>query len=161
MKNIQKYSKSLLLILIILPWFSAPMLGKDAFKRFLPSSLFIICVQGIVDLIGTKRRWWWWYEKLHPKTLGFMPFMLGPFLVGSLWILKWTYGKFFRYMALNLVVDGSFTYGVTYYLQKFGIGSLVRLKKISLLLIFTIEALLLYIFQFIKEKVTKRFKYSQ
>lgn len=56
-------------------------------------------------------------------------------------------------MLLNLAIDGAFTYGLVYYLQKLGIASLVRLKKINLLLIFTVEALLLYGFQIIKDKI--------
>jgi hypothetical protein len=58
-----------------------------------------------------------------------------------------------RFMILNLIVDGAFTYGLVYYLQKFGIASLVRMKKIQLMYVFTIEALLLYGFQLFKEKV--------
>lgn len=148
-----KYSKSLLLLVMILPWFTVPILGKDTFKRFLPAGLFISLVVRIVNFIAKKRRWWWWYETLSPKMSGVIPFMWGPFLVGSMWILKWTYGKFFRYMLLNLVVDGMFTYGLVYYLHKFGIASLVRMKKIQLMYVFIFEALLLYGFQFLKEKV--------
>jgi hypothetical protein len=148
-----KYSKLLLLIMMILPWFTIPLLGKDAFKRFLPAGLFIALVVRIVNFIAKKRRWWWWYETLTPKMSGIIPFMWGPFLVGSLWILKLTYGKFFRYMLLNLSVDGVFTYGLVNLLQKFGIASLVRMKKTQLMYVFMIEALLLYGFQFIKEKL--------
>jgi hypothetical protein len=152
MKHIN-YSKSLLLMMMTLPWFTIPMLGKASFKRFSPSSLLISLAVQIVHFIAKKRKWWWWYEKIHPKEPGGLPFILGPYLVGSLWILKWTYGKFFRYMILNLIVDGAFTYGLTYYLQKFGIAALVRMKKIQLMYVFTIQALLLYGFQFFREKV--------
>jgi len=78
--------------------------------------------------------------------------MWGPFLVGSMWILKLTYGKFFRYMVLNLAIDGMFSYGLVYYLQKFGVASLVRMKKNQLMYVFIVETLLLYGFQFLKEK---------
>jgi len=65
MKHI-KYSKSLLLLLMITPWFTVPLLGKDAFKRFLPAGLFISLVVRIVNFIAKKRRWWW-NETLQPK----------------------------------------------------------------------------------------------
>lgn len=148
-----KYSKSLLLLMMILPWFTVPLMGKEAFKRFLPAGLFISLIVRIVNFIAKKRKWWWWYQTLHPKISGVFPFIWGPFLIGSMWILKLTYGKFFRYMLLNLAIDGAFTYGLVYYLQKLGIASLVRLKKINLLLIFTVEALLLYGFQIIKDRL--------
>jgi len=149
-----RYSKLLLVLMMILPWFAVPLLGKGAFKRFLPASLLMSLIVRIVNYIAKKRKWWWWYETLRPKISGVIPFMLGPFLVGSLWILKWTYGNFFRYMMLNLIVDSAFTYGLVYYLKKLGIASLVRMKKIELMYVFTIEALLLYGFQFVKEKIS-------
>jgi hypothetical protein len=110
----------------------------------------------IVNFIAKKRKWWWWYQTLHPKLSGVIPFIWGPFFIGSLWILKLSYGKFFRYMLLNLTIDSAFTYGLVYYLQKYGIASLVRLKKINLLLIFSLEALLLYGFQYFKEKIQEK-----
>jgi hypothetical protein len=53
-----KYSKSMLLLMIILPWFTVPLLGKNSFKRFLPAGLFISLVVRIVNFIAKKRKWW-------------------------------------------------------------------------------------------------------
>lgn len=148
-----KYSKTLWLLIIILPWFTVPLLGKSTFKRYLPAGIFISIMVRIVNVIAKKRKWWWWYEPLHPKISGVIPFILGPFIVGSMWILKWTYGKFFKYMTLNLIFDSVFTYVVVHYLTKFGIASLVRMKKIQLMYVFTVLASLLYIFQSLKENI--------
>jgi hypothetical protein len=153
--KIMKYSKALLLLMMILSWFTIPLLGERAFKRFLPSGLFISLMVRIVNIVAKKRRWWWWYETIHPKLSGVYPFMLGPFLVGSMWILKWTYGKFLRYMILNLIFDSFFTYLVVHYLTKFGIASLVRMKKIQLMYVLTVLSLLLYIFQLLKENINR------
>ncbi|HWO77104.1 MAG TPA: hypothetical protein VNM69_14610 [Bacillus sp. (in: firmicutes)] len=143
-----KYSKSLLLMMIILPWFTVPFLGKDTFKRYLPAGLFISLVVQIVHSIAKQRRWWWWHE-----PSGGLAFIGGPYFVGTLWILKWTYGKFIRYMALNLAVHSMFTYVLVDWLRKARIVSLVRLQKIHLLLIFLLDALLLYGFQVLKEQI--------
>lgn len=153
--KIMKYSKALQLLMMILPWFTIPMLGERAFKRFLPSGLFISFMVRIVNIVAKKRRWWWWYQTIHPQLSGVYPFMLGPFLVGSLWILKWTYGKFLRYMILNLIFDSFFTYIVVPYLTKFGIASLVRMKKIQLMYVFTFLSSLLYISQLLKENIKR------
>jgi hypothetical protein len=152
-ERFMKYSKLLLLLLLILPWFSLPLLGKEAIKRFLPAGVFMSLVVRVVHFIAKKRKWWWWYEQLHPKLSGGFSFIWGPYLIGSLWILKFTYGKFLRFIIVNLVVDSMFTYVLVDWLQKLGIASLVRLKKTQLSFIFFVEALLLYGFQFIKEKV--------
>jgi hypothetical protein len=143
-------------MMMILPWFTIPWLGKSAFKRYLPAGLFISLMVRIINIIAKKRKWWWWYETLHPKLSGVVPFIWGPFLVGSVWILKWTYGKFFRYMILNSIVDSMFTYIIVHYLTKLGIASLVRMKKIQLMYVFTVFAILLYIFQFLREYVQRK-----
>ncbi|MFJ8243838.1 hypothetical protein [Peribacillus asahii] len=152
--KIMRYSKSLLVLMTILSWFSLPLLGRGTVKRFLPAGLFIVSVVTIEDLIAKKRKWWWWYEKLHPKLSGIVPFLWGPFFIGSMWILKMTYGKFIRYIILNLIVDSVFTYFLVDWLKKSGIASLVRLKKYQLSLLFFLKSLLLYGFQFVKEKVS-------
>ena len=152
--KIMSYSKSLLVLMTILSWFSLLFFGKGAVKRFLPAGLFITLVVTIEDLIAKKRKWWWWYEKIHPKLSGIVPFLLGPFFVGSMWILKLTYGKFIRYIILNLMVDSIFTYFLVDWLKRLGISSLVRLKKYQLSLLFFLKSLLLYGFQFVKEKVS-------
>ncbi|WP_096911897.1 hypothetical protein [Neobacillus jeddahensis] len=154
--KILKYSKLLLLLVMILPWGTTPLLGKSAFKRFLPAGVFISLMVRIVNIIAKKGKWWWWYEPFHPNLSGVIPFMLGPFFVGSMWILKWTYGKFFRYMILNLIMDSIFTYIVVPYLTKFGIASLVRMKKIQLMYVFTVLATILYLFQILKEVVQRK-----
>jgi hypothetical protein len=38
-----------------------------------------------INFIAKKRKWWW-YQTLHPKLSGVIPFIWGPFLIGSMWI---------------------------------------------------------------------------
>jgi hypothetical protein len=155
MKNL-KYAKLLLPALMVLSWFTVPLLGKNAVKRFLPASILISLVVRAESVIAKKRRWWWFYKKLHPKLTGEFPLIWGPFLIGSMWILKFTYGKFLIYMITNLFFDTFFTYWFIDIGKKLGIMSLVRLKKIQLSSIFFFKSLLLYGFQIIREKMKKR-----
>ncbi|MEK4823787.1 hypothetical protein CHH55_02335 [Niallia circulans] len=150
--KLMRHSRGLLVLMMFLSWFFLPLIGKDAVKRFLPAGLFIALIVTIEDIIAKKRKWWWWYEKIHPKLSGIVPFLWGPFFIGSLWILKWTYGKYFRYIFINLVVDSIFVYFLVDWLKKLGIASLVRLKKYQLSLLFFFKSLLLYGFQFVKER---------
>lgn len=138
---------------MILSWFTVPFAGKASLKRFLPASLFMAIIVRMVNFIAKRRKWWWWYEKIHPSVSGSFPFVWGSFLIGSLWIMKFTYGNFLKYMGLNLIADLTFTYVVEPYLQKFGIASLVRMKKIQLMYVFTVLAFLLYGFQLFIERV--------
>ncbi|MED3574189.1 hypothetical protein [Cytobacillus praedii] len=148
-----RYSKLLLILMMILSWITIPFVGKASIKRFLPAALFMAFIVRVVNFIAKKRKWWWWYEKIHHSVSGSFPFVWGSFFVGSLWVLKFTYGNFMKFMGLNLAVDSIFTYVIEPYLQKFGIASLVRMKKIQLMYVFTVLAFLLYGFQLVKEKV--------
>lgn len=144
--------KNLYLAMLLTPWFSAPFLGMKTFKRFFPGALFICLFVTAECFVARKRVWWWFFKKLNKNLIGETPLIAGPFFVGSLWILKLTYGKFITYMAVNLLVDSFFVYIVIGWFKQIGYSALVRLKKGQLLMIFLFKAVLLYAFQFIKEK---------
>ncbi|MCM2535370.1 hypothetical protein NDK43_27305 [Neobacillus pocheonensis] len=151
MKNL-KVAKPILLGMLVLSWLTLPLLGKKEIKRFLPASVLMSVLVALEMRLAKKRRWWWFYVKIHPKLSGGFPFTWGPFLVGSMWILRFTYGKFVWYLLLNLIVDTFFTYKFVDMMKSLGIGSLVRLKNYQLSLLFFIKSLLLYGFQMIREK---------
>lgn len=148
-------SKVFLLAMLALPWLTLPLLGKKSVKRFLPASLFICLVVRLESIIAKKRRWWWFYEKIHPRMIGEFPLIWGGFLIGSMWILRLTYGKFLVYMVTNLIIDTLFTFPFVKFCKQMGILSLVRLKKYQLSLLFLLKSLLLYGFQYVKETTPK------
>ncbi|MFD2446620.1 hypothetical protein ACFSO7_22015 [Bacillus sp. CGMCC 1.16607] len=149
-----KNNKLILILMVVSLWLTIPLMGKNAFKRFLPAGIFIALVTRWKNSIAKKRKWWWWYEKLHPRLTGSFPFIWGPFMIGSMWILKLAYGKFYRYLILNLAVDSIFVFIlIDNWLMKWGIASLVRMKKIQLSLLLFIDSLLLYGFQNLIEKI--------
>lgn len=87
-----KYSKSLLLLMVVLSWLTFPLLGKDSIKRFLPAGIFISLVVAVEDVIARKRKWWWWYVKIDPKRIrdrtffmGSVPYRLNVDIKANLW----------------------------------------------------------------------------
>ena len=146
----------LLPILMVVSWLTVLMLKKEDFKRFLPASILISLFVRGESVIARKRKWWWFYEKIHPKLTGEFPLIWGPFLIGSIWILKLTYRKFPAYILLNLTINSAFVYVFIDVCKKIGVLSLVRLSKLQLLAIFTFKALLLYAFQITYDKLFQR-----
>jgi hypothetical protein len=142
-----KNNKMFLLAMMILPWLSVPFIEKRTFRRFLPGALFICIWVAVESIIAKKRVWWRFSEKLIPNAMGEIPFIVGPFFIGSLWILKFTFGKFLRYFIVNLIVDVLFIYPGIHFLKNIGIVSLVRLKHYQMLLIFLAKSVLMYGFQ--------------
>jgi hypothetical protein len=151
-KFLTRYEKIVYIIMMVVPWLSAPLLGKKTFKRFTPGALFICMFVLIECLFAHKRVWWLFHKRLFPKVIGELPLIIGPFFIGSLWIMKLTFGNFKRYFFTNLCIDAFFVYLHVPILKKLGYASLVRLSKFNFLLIFLFKAVLLYLFQTFFEK---------
>ena len=151
-----KQNKLFLLAMMLIPWLSLPLLGKRSFKRFYPGALFIFVWVLFESYFAKKRLWWRFYEKIIPKTMGELPFMIGPFFVGSLWILKFTFGNFFRYLLLNLILDTLFAFPGMIALRRMGIVSLVSMKHYQMGLLFFIKSVIMYGFQSMIEKMRKK-----
>ncbi len=153
----KKLNPRLILVLIlILPWFTIPFLGKESVKKFLPTSLCICVAVRIINHIAKKRKWWWFYEKLHPRLTGVFPLLWGPFFVSSMWVLKLTYGNLLKYLMFTQVSHFFFTYFIMDWFRNAGILSLVRMKKMQLQLLFLVESLFLYMFQVFIEKLISK-----
>ncbi|MDQ1147594.1 hypothetical protein QE429_004421 [Bacillus sp. SORGH_AS 510] len=149
-----KHNKMFLLVLMLVPWFSVPLLGRRALKRFYPGALFTFVWILFESIFAGKRLWWKFYEKLTP--MGELPFMIGPFFVGSLWILKFTFGNFFRYLFLNLIIDAFFVYPGMIILRKMKIVSLIRMKHYQMGILFLSKSVVMYGFQYLVEKIRKK-----
>ncbi|MGG1401340.1 hypothetical protein ABE288_26485 [Bacillus salipaludis] len=154
-----KNTKWPIFLMFILPWLTIPLLGNKAMKRYLPSGL-LMCLYLIFEgRLAEKRKWWWFPLNIKPNVLGEMPLIFGPFLVGTLWILKYTFGKFPLYVLINIIIDAAFTYLGLNLFKKIGYVSLVRLSKFQLSLVFLIKTFVLYGFQMVYEKLFRKSLY--
>lgn len=144
-------TRLLLVAVALIPWISIPFVGKQSIKRFLPVSIFMGILLVGESLLARKKMWWMIYKKPHPKIMGEAPLILGPYIVGSLWMLRLGYGNFLRYLILNLSIHLVFVYVLMDWFKSIGYWSLIRLKKFQLLLLFVFEAIILYVAQIIFE----------
>jgi hypothetical protein len=147
-----KNSKLFFVAMLILPWLTLPLLGRNTFKRFLPGALFICGFTKILDIIGQRNNWWKFYKGIPPmNSMDF--FNLGPYFASSFWVLKWTFGKFLLYLLFNTIFHILFILVGLKYTKQYKILSLVKLKKFPYLVLHFFRALLLYAFQYIKENI--------
>ncbi|MGE8206663.1 hypothetical protein ACQKP0_19320 [Heyndrickxia sp. NPDC080065] len=137
--------------MVLLSWLSLPFLGRRNIKRFLPASILIVLIEGINVQVGKKRKWWVFYNKPNSYFSGEFPFNIGPHLVGSMWILKWTFGNFKRFILLNAIVDAFFTFPLIRFLKKLKVATLVRINNWQFFLYIFYKAFLLYWFQYLFE----------
>ena len=144
--------KKFILVIMLLPWLTVPFIGKKAMKRFSLTSIFIGLLFGLQSVYANKNAWWRVHTHLFPRVMGEIPFIFGPFFVGAIWILKFTYGKYIRYTLLNLGVDTFHIYIFVKWLHRMGIASLIRLKDYQALLLLTANASIMYGFQRLIDK---------
>ncbi|KKI88860.1 hypothetical protein WQ54_29305 [Bacillus sp. SA1-12] len=156
-----KKNKIYIVLMTILPWLSVPLLGVKTCKRFLPGALFMCLYLIIEGSIAEKRKWWYFPTKVKPNVLAEFPLIFGPFLVGALWITKYTFGKFYLYVILNIVVDSFFTYFVINWFKKIGYVTLVRLSRLQLSILFLVKSFVMYGFQYLYEKYLTRHQSHQ
>lgn len=141
--------------MVLLAWLTLPLLGLNNIKRFLPASLLIVLFELINVLIGKRRKWWVFYNKPNSYLFNEFPFNIGPFLVGAIWILKWTYGNFKKFISLNAAVNAFFAFILIKLLEKLKVAKLVRLNNFQFFLFFFYKAPLLYGIQYIIERKKK------
>lgn len=148
-----KKPKLVLIVMVLLSWFSLLFIGRRDFKRYLPAAIFIGIVTKLVNKVAKKRKWWRFAQSIHPKISGEDTWAWGLFFPSTLWILKLSYGNLRSYITYNLVLHTAFVYILLTFLKRLKIVSLVRLNKWQYLLVLLFREILLYSFQFIKEYI--------
>lgn len=138
--------------LFVLPWLSAPFLKKKDFIRFSPASFFIAMLLLIEAIFSVPYKLWTVKGGAKEKPLSDIAFIFGPFFIGSIWVLKLTFGKFHLYMLINLIMDYLLAYPISSILQKLKLYKLVNLKPPTLFYISVFLSILMYKYQLIMEK---------
>ena len=92
------------IVMVLLSWLSLFFLDKRYIKRFLPASVLIFFVEALNVQFAKKRKWWVFYNKPKSYVSGELPFNIGPFFALSMWVLKWSYGNFKRFLLLNAII---------------------------------------------------------
>jgi hypothetical protein len=148
--GIMKNSKLFLLAILILPWLTVPFLGRNAFKKYIPATIFMVTLTKAIDIFGENKKWWRFYKGIAPlNSMSFFNF--GPYMVTSLWMLKMTYGKFPLYLISNTILHILFTSLGLKYVKSYKVFSLEKLSKVQYIAINFLRALLLYGFQYIND----------
>jgi hypothetical protein len=141
------------LSIIIFPWLSLLFIGKRSFKRYSVSGVFIIIFEILNHMYGHKRKWWKFYDKRNSFFKDELPFSIGPYMPLSMWLLKYSYGNFKKFIALNALADGLFAFLIIDVFKKFKIVSLNGINHFQFFIYLHYKAYLLYGVQYLYEKV--------
>lgn len=141
------------LSIIMIPWLSLLFLGKRNLKRYSLAGIFIVVFEILNHIYGHKRKWWKFYDKRKSFIKDELPFSVGPYMPLSLWIFKFSYGNFKRFVLLNVIADSIFAFYIMDLLKKIKIIRLNRLNHFQFFIYIHYKAYLLYGVQKIIEKV--------
>lgn len=135
--------------LLLLPWLSLFFMNRNEIRRLMPLALFTMVVTSITMEAGISLNLWKIRETTFPlnQTLSYI-YGLAP--VVAMWIFKYTYGRFWLYIAADAVFNLGFAFIFTPWLASRGIKDLIT-SSWSLFLIVTALSLLLYLYQIWQE----------
>ncbi|WP_186580473.1 hypothetical protein [Aquibacillus kalidii] len=137
--------------IIVFPWASLLFIGKRSFKRFSLAGIFIVVFEILNHKFGQKRNWWKFYDKRKSFMTNELPFSIGPYMPLSMWLLKYSFGNFKKFLFLNIVADGMFAFVIIHILKKLRIVGLNRINSLQFFLYLHYKAYLLYGVQYLVE----------
>lgn len=106
--------------MLILPWLTLFFMKKEAVKRYMPVALLTAVTGAIIVESGITLGLWSVTETLFP--LNQIPvYIYGAIPAFTMWIFRFTYGRFWLYVATNAIVDIGFAYMILPWLVNRGI----------------------------------------
>lgn len=95
--------------MLIAPWLTLVFMPKEDIKRFMPVALLTALTSAIIAESGITLNLWGTAETLYPLNQ-MQPFSFGAIPAFTMWIFKFTYGRFWLYIVTNAIVDLVFAY---------------------------------------------------
>ncbi|SET00967.1 hypothetical protein SAMN05660297_01184 [Natronincola peptidivorans] len=138
-------------LIFLAPIASLVLIGNKTLKRFLPVALFVTVVVTLIYQAAYHYNWWREPGLFEWDKVANIPWVYSAYLVATIWIFKFTYGKFFVYLITNLILDGVYIYLWYPIQQNLGLASGEMSPHITYLMMIGV-ALLIYVFQIWYEK---------
>nr|WP_092068875.1 hypothetical protein [Dendrosporobacter quercicolus]NSL47261.1 hypothetical protein [Dendrosporobacter quercicolus DSM 1736]SDL82708.1 hypothetical protein SAMN04488502_101927 [Dendrosporobacter quercicolus] len=134
---------------VILPWVSVFFLKKEDLKRYMPVALLGSLITTFLTEVGISLGWWVVYENIFP-LINIPVISYSGYLVGIIWIFKFTYRNFLKYLATNLIIDSVLSVFILRWFSRRGILD-IHISDLQILLLSTIIAFFLYAYQLWQE----------
>lgn len=138
--------------MLVLSWLTLLFVKKEDIKRFIPVALFAMFTSMIVDDAAGTLNLWVIRESIFPLSntdiliISFIP-------VSTVWLFKYTYGKVWRFIAADAVLNLVYIFIVLPWYGSRGIIENILATNLISFSIATIHGLLLYVYQMWQEGV--------
>ncbi len=122
---------------------------KENIKRFMPAAFSASYLMIIYNVVAYNQNHWAINETIIPwlKPL-FVSGVFGAFPVIALWVFYFTYGKFWKYITTNIIIDFMFAVFPLHYLFQdvLNIYELVTITPWKRFLLFVSFSLIIYVY---------------
>jgi hypothetical protein len=93
--------------MVIVPWLSLFFMKKEDIKRYMPAGLFSSFLLVILQEVGVANNWWYFRETIYPLAV-FTPFTESVDIILPMWVLRYTYGRFWYYILVQIAGNVGF-----------------------------------------------------
>jgi hypothetical protein len=136
----------IMLSMLFIPWLSLFFMKKEEIKHWMPVAMFALVLTTIIHDVGTTLGFWAIRESTFP-FYQMMPHYYGTMPVLTIWVFKFTYGRFGMYFVTNTILDIGFSFFLlNYFFPSRGILDFNLSPVLALLLTLT-HAIVIYGYQ--------------
>lgn len=145
--------KVLSFCILVVPWLTAPMIGKNTLIRFFPVATFIGYIFSFLSEIADRKRWWKVKNALFPGYRLDFSYLIGIFFITTIWVFKLAYKNFFKYLFINMVFDYLFVFHVVKFFTKVGVFEFKKMRPKHFYVLSIVTAIIIYFYQMLVEKI--------
>lgn len=138
----------IILIMFIVPWLTIFFVRKQNLNRFISAGLFTAVTSGVIYQFGIIFGFWYF------KEISFPLIMYGTLPVAAMWVLIFTYGRFWKYTLVNAILDLGFAFVLTPWFGQREILGTIPWTGLIVYIINFIHAALIYAYQVWLDGVT-------
>jgi hypothetical protein len=113
--------------IFIVPWLTLFLMKKEDVKRYMPVGLFAIFTSALILEAGVSLEWWKYNETAFP--LQNISYLYGAIPVATMWIIKFTYGRFWLFVVADFLLNLFYTFVFENYLL--GNRNIIQFIKIN------------------------------
>ncbi|GIN37436.1 hypothetical protein J19TS1_03850 [Heyndrickxia oleronia] len=145
----------------LLSWLTIFFIPKKTVKRYLPASTMSALLVMTTVFIGTHFKSWKVKGDSKTRIYNILSVILGPFAVGTLWIFRLTFGKFWLFIVTNFIQNLIYAYPILNFLEKIKFIKYVKFTRVHHLIASMSFAIIIYCFQSFLEKPCITYYQSQ
>jgi hypothetical protein len=132
--------------LFVIPWLSLVFINRSDLRRYMPVALFVTVINTLIYQVAYYYNWWREVGLFEWDKIASISWVYSAYLVATIWIFRFTYGKFWLYFIINLLLDGIYVF-VWYPIQRnLGMAS-GEMARFNVYLIMTCVSLVIYLYQ--------------